>query len=205
MTEKELMLSEHLYSSKDSVLLSEFNYAKRLIQLINSTTEKQSEYRLSLFRQLFKKMGENSWIEPPFHCDYGYNISIGQNFYANYDCIILDACNVTIGNNVFLGPRVNIYTAGHPIDSTIRNLQLEYGKKVSIGNDVWIGGTTVINPGVTIGNNVVIGSGSVVTKNIPSGVIAAGNPCKVLRSITETDKIFWTSEAEKYYKIKNSI
>ena len=116
-----------------------------------------------------------------------------------FDCIILDVCDVTIGDNVFLAPRVCIYTAGHPIDAGVRRRQLEYGKKVVIGNDVWVGGNTVINPGVTIGDNVVIGSGSVVTKDIPSGVIAAGNPCRVLRPITEEDTRYW-EELEREYR-----
>lgn len=117
--------------------------------------------------------GRNPGIHPSFHCDYGFPIRAGDNFYANYDCIILDVCPVTIGDNVMFGPRVCIYTAGHPLDAEIRATGIEFGKPVTIGNNVWIGGNTVINPGVTIGSNVVIGSGSVVTKDIPANVIAA--------------------------------
>lgn len=155
-----------------------------------------------MLKQLFKSVGKNIYIEPSFHCDYGSNISVGNNFYANYDCIILDVCDVSIGNNVFLAPRVSIFTAGHPIDADVRNELLEFGKPVTIGNSVWIGGNTVINPGVTIGNNVVIGSGSVVTKDIPDNVIAVGNPCRVLREITEEDKIYWNKKREEYYQNK---
>ena len=199
MTEKERMLSETLYIPQDEELAADCARSRRLVRLINGTTEEQAEYRVQLFKELFGRTGENLWVEPPFHCDYGCHISVGENFYANFDCIILDVCDVTIGDNVFLAPRVCIYTAGHPIDAGVRRRQLEYGKKVVIGNDVWVGGNTVINPGVTIGDNVVIGSGSVVTKDIPSGVIAAGNPCRVLRPITEEDTRYW-EELEREYR-----
>ena len=199
MTEKERMLSEKLYIPKDEALAADCARSRRLVRLINGTTEEQAEYRVQLFKELFGRTGENLWVEPPFHGDYGCHISVVENFYANFDCIILDVCDVTIGDNVFLAPRVCIYTAGHPIDAGVRRRQLEYGKKVVIGNDVWVGGNTVINPGVTIGDNVIIGSGSVVTKDIPSGVIAAGNPCRVLRPITEEDTRYW-EELEREYR-----
>ncbi|EEG72736.1 sugar O-acetyltransferase [[Clostridium] hylemonae] len=204
MTEKELMLSGQLYIAKDEELTEEFMRAKRLTRLFNNTTEEEAEYRAQLLKELFGKTGENLYIEPSFRCDYGKNISIGDNFYANYDCIIVDVCSVSIGDNVFWGPRVCVYTAGHPIDAGIRNTQLEFGSKVSIGNNVWIGGSTVINPGVSIGDNVVIGSGAVVTKDIPSGVIAAGCPCKVLREINEDDKRYWEEQAKKYRENKRT-
>ena len=199
MTEKERMLSEKLYIPMDEALAADCARSRRLVRLINGTTEEQAEYRVQLFKELFARTGENLWVEPPFRCDYGCHISVGENFYANFDCIILDVCDVTIGDNVFLAPRVCIYTAGHPIDAGVRRRQLEYGKKVVIGNDVWVGGHTVINPGVTIGDNVIIGSGSVVTKDIPSGVIAAGNPCRVLRPVTEEDTRYW-EELEREYR-----
>ena len=202
MTEKELMLSEQLYIAADQELGRDNANARRLTRLINNTTEEQGEYRLQLFRELLEKTGKNFWIEPPFRCDYGCHISIGENFYANYDCIIVDVCQVEIGDNVLFGPRVCVYTASHPIDAQVRNTQLEYGKKVKIGNNVWIGGNTVVNPGVSIGDNVVIGSGSVVTKNIPSGVVAAGNPCRVIREITEEDHKFWKQKEQEYRKNK---
>jgi len=202
MTEKELMLSEQLYIAKDEELARDNAKARKLTRLINTATEEQAAYRLQLFRELFGKVGENFWVEPPFRTDYGCNTYIGENFYANYDCIIIDVAEVVIGDDVFFGPRVCIYTAGHPIDAEIRNTQLEYGKKVKIGDSVWIGGNTVINPGVTIGSNVVVGSGSVVTKDIPDGVIAAGVPCRVIREITEQDQLYWKEQAEIYYQKK---
>ena len=122
-------------------------------------------------------------IEPPFHCDYGYNIHVGEKFYANFDCIILDVGEVRIGKNCLLAPRVCIFTVGHPIDPELRSTGVEAAKPVIIGDNVWIGGNTVINPGVTIGDNVVIGSGSVVTKDIPSNVVAVGNPCKPIKTL----------------------
>lgn len=198
MTEKALMLSGQLYIAQDSELKRDNMRARRLTRLINATTEEQLDDRMNMFRELFKTTKTNFWIETPFHCDYGCHISIGENFYANYDCIIIDVCDVTIGDNVFFGPRVGVYTAGHPIDADIRNSGLEYGKKITVGNSVWIGGNTVLNPGVNIGDNVVIGSGSVVTKDIPSNVVAAGNPCRVIRQINEADKKYWMEKAEEY-------
>ena len=202
MTEKELMLSEQLYIAKDPQLAQDFQRARRLTRLINTATEEQADYRMGLFRELFGKIGENFWIEPPFRTDYGCNTYIGENFYANYDCIFIDVAKISIGDNVLFGPRVCLFTAGHPIDAEVRNSGLEYGKKITIGSNVWIGGNTVINPGVTIGDGTVIGSGSVVTKDIPSGVVAAGVPCRVIRPITEDDKQFWTTQAAAYYQNK---
>lgn len=199
MTEKEKMLSGNLYIANDQELKADAKKSRMVTRLFNNTTEEQKEYRAELLKELFKKTGDNIYIEPSFKCDYGCNISVGNNFYANFDCIILDVCNVDIGENVFFAPRVCIYTAGHPIDAEVRNTGLEFGKPVKIGNDVWVGGSTVINPGVNIGSNVVIGSGSVVTKDIPDNVIAVGNPCRVLREITEEDKIYWEKKKEEYY------
>lgn len=190
MTEKEKMLSGNLYMANDEELRRDNKKSRMLTRLFNNSTEEQIQYRKELLKELFEKTGENLYIEPPFRCDYGCHISVGNNFYANYDCIIVDVCKVEIGENVLFGPRVGIYTAGHPIDAEIRDTGLEFGKPVKIGNSVWVGGSTVINPGVTIGNNVVIGSGSVVTKDIPDNVVAAGNPCRVLRQITDEDKAY---------------
>lgn len=200
MTEKEKMLSGKLYIAQNDELISDNKQARRLTRLFNQATEDEADKRLSYLNQLFGRVGKNIWIEPPFRCDYGQHIFIGENFYANYDCIIIDVCPVTIGSNVFFGPRVCIYTALHPIDAEVRATGLEYGKPVTIGNDVWVGGNTVINPGVTIGDNVVIGSGSVVTKDIPSGVVAVGNPCRVLRAITEEDYQYWHQKQKEYLK-----
>ena len=200
MKEKERMLQGKLYMAQGEALKEDNKKSRKLTRLFNNTTEEQKEYRSQLLKELFKSTGENLYIEPPFRCDYGCNISVGENFYANYDCIILDVCNVNIGNNVFFAPRVNIFTAGHPVCAEVRNTMLEFGKPVNIGNNVWVGGNTVINPGITIGNNVVIGSGSVVTKDIPDNVIAVGNPCKVLREITDADREYWEKQKEEYYE-----
>ena len=201
MTNKELMLMGELYKLNDDKELNEdFMRARRLTRLFNSMTEEQMEERKEIIKELFKSTGENVHVEQTFHCDYGCHISVGENFYANYDCIMVDVCEIIIGDNVLLAPRVGIYTAGHPIDAAVRNEGLEFGKPVIIGDNVWSGGNAVINPGVTIGSGVVIGSGSVVTKDIPDHVVAVGNPCRVLRKINEEDKIYWEKEREKYYQ-----
>ena len=190
-----------LYKLNDDKELNEdFMRARRLTRLFNSMTEEQMEERKEIIKELFKSTGENVHVEQTFHCDYGCHISVGENFYANYDCIMVDVCEIFIGVNVLLAPLVGIYTAGHPIDAAVRNEGLEFGKPVIIGDNVWIGGNAVINPGVTIGSGVVIGSGSVVTKDIPDHVVAVGNPCRVLRKINEEDKIYWEKEREKYYQ-----
>ena len=203
MTEKELMLSGQLYNAGDVELFKERLQAKKLIRLFNTASAEQIDYRLDIIKKLFKKTGNNVYIEPPFRCDYGYNIVVGNNFYANYDCIMLDVCDIIIGDNVFFAPRVCLFSASHPVDAAIRNSQLEYGQPITIGNNVWIGGGTIVNPGVKIGDNSIIGSGSVVTKNIPPNVIAAGNPCRILRKITNEDAAYWSEEMTKYRKIKN--
>jgi maltose O-acetyltransferase len=137
---------------------------------------------------LFGCVKGNFFIEPPFHCDYGCNIEIGENFYANYNLVILDCAKVTIGDNVLIGPNVGIYTAGHPLHFELRKEELEFASPITIEDNVWIGGNVVLNPGVTIGRNSVIGSGSVVTKDTLANVVAAGNPCRVIREITDADK-----------------
>ena len=178
-TEKEKMLNEEFYDASGEELTKEREYAKDLCYDYNHTRPSEKEKLKNIIKKLFKSTGQNYRINPPFFCDYGYNISIGENFYSNYNLIILDVCEVSIGNNVFIGPNVGIYTAGHPVNVELRNDGLEYGKKIKIGNNVWIGGNVCILPGVTIGDNVTIGAGAVVTKNIPSNVTAFGNPCKV--------------------------
>lgn len=149
-------------------------------------------------KKCFGKAPEDMVLVPPVYFDHGDRVFFGNHFYANTDLTILDENNVIFGDNVFLAPHVSIYTAGHPIDADIRNTEVEYAKPVKIGSNVWIGGNVVINPGVTIGDDVVIGSGSVVTKDIPSHVVAAGNPCKVIRAITEQDTEFWKKQYEEY-------
>ena len=194
------MLEGKLYiQANDDEILRDYHQAKRLIQKFNRSDYDNFAERTAIFKELVGSVKENFNVCQPFYCDYGKNIYIGKNFYANHDCIILDVNKVTIGDNVFLAPRVSIFTAGHPIDKDVRNKQLEYGYEVKIGNDCWICGNVVINPGVTIGDNVVIGSGSVVVKDIPSNSIACGNPCKVVRKITEEDKKFWCKQEKEYF------
>lgn len=201
MRQYDRMIAGELYSCaiKDEYREKLYRNCVRFMDEFNSTSYGDFEKREQLVRGLFASVGENCCINKPFYCDYGCHISVGDNFYANYDCIILDINRVTIGNNVMFAPRVCVYAAGHPIDKDVRNSLLEYGREVTIGDDVWVGGNTVINPGVKIGSNVVIGSNSVVTNDIPDGVIAAGNPCKVIRKITEDDKLFWEEQAKKFY------
>ncbi|MFC6202837.1 sugar O-acetyltransferase [Lactiplantibacillus nangangensis] len=198
-TQKERMLAGELYIADDAELGRESRRGKRLARIYSQTTENDGDYRTELLSQLFNKIGSNGYVEPPFHTDYGSNTTIGANFYANYDAIFIDVARITIGDNVFMGPRVGLYTAGHPIDAEIRAEQLEYGQPITIGNDVWFGGNVVVNPGVTIGSNVVIGSGSVVTKDIPDGVVAVGNPCHVLRKITDKDRDYWAKQKAAYF------
>lgn len=199
ISQTQKQLSSKLYIC-DSTCVPKHLNALKLCQEFNDSRYDEIDRRKDIIRQLFGTVKGNFYIEPTIHCDYGSNIHIGDNFYANFDTVFLDVNTITFGDNVFVAPRCSFYTAGHPIDKDIRNEYLEYGYPIRIGNDVWIGGNTVVNPGVTIGDNVVIGSGSVVTKDIPSGVVAAGNPCKVIRKITEEDKKFWLKQREEYYK-----
>lgn len=199
-TEKEKMLQEDLYVSSDLELREDAKRSRQLTRIFNDTTEEQIEYRSNLLKKLFKQTDENIYMEPPFRCDYGSNISIGNNFYANFDCIFLDVAEIIIGQNVLFGPKVNLLTPGHPVDAVIRNSGLEFGRKIVIGDNVWIGGSVVVNPGVTIGDNTIIGSGSVVTKDIPANVIAAGNPCRVIRTITDEDQQYWDKKQKEYWQ-----
>ncbi|GIM27884.1 galactoside O-acetyltransferase [Clostridium polyendosporum] len=193
MTEKEKMLAGKPYKAFGKELLGERQYAKELVFDFNGLRPTEIEKRNEIIKKLFGKTENEFFIEPPFRCDYGYNISVGENFYANYNCTILDCAKVTIGDNVLFAPNVSLFTAGHPVHPELRNSGVEYAFPITIGNNVWIGGGVIINAGVTIGDNTVIGSGSVVTKDIPSNVIAAGNPCKIIRAITDEDK-------NKYFK-----
>lgn len=170
----------------DSDVFEEQKRARRLTQKINTMDRSDFEGIAKVIKELFGK-SENAMVNPPFYCDYGFNIEVGKNFFCNYNCTILDIGKVRIGDNCLFAPNVAIYTAGHPVHPACRNTGYEYGIDVTIGNNVWIGGNSVICPGVTIGDNVVIGAGSVVTKDIPSWSVAAGNPCRVLREITDDD------------------
>ena len=199
MMQKEKMLQGELYVPfGDKELAADYKKCKKFLRVFNATTEEEAEKRAEILKSLWGKTGDKPYVEPPFYCDYGCNIYVGDNFYANYDCIILDTNRVVIGNNVLFGPRVCVFAAQHPTDPEVRRLGVETSAPVTIGNDVWIGGNTVINPGVCIGNNVIVGSGSVVTRNIPDNVIAAGNPCRILREITDEDKKFWQEKLERY-------
>lgn len=190
-SEKEKMLTQQPYLASDKELSQERIFAQKTCFEVNSLSPELLEERNTILKKLLGATIDKFYIEPPFHCDYGYNITLGENFYSNYNLIILDCAEVHIGDNVMLAPNVSIFTAGHPIDAEKRNQGWEYAIPVTIGNNVWIGGNTVINPGIKIGDNTVIGSGSVLTRDIPANVIAAGNPCKVIREITEDDRQYY--------------
>lgn len=182
---------ENLPYIADEQVAQEMKITKRRMQQFNTHDWSDSEGLQKLAYKLLGKTGKNCTLTPPFYCDYGTHTEVGDNFFANYNCVILDVAKVTIGDNVFFAPNVAVYTAGHPVHPEMRNTAYEYGMPVTIGSNVWVGGNVVITPGVTIGDNTVIGAGSVVTKDIPSGVVAAGNPCRVLRKITEEDKKYY--------------
>lgn len=191
MTQKERMLAGLPYKAWLDGLAEERLACKEKIYEFNNLHPTERERATEIITELFGKTGKDVYIEQPFHCDYGYNIEVGDNFWVNYNLTILDVGKVTAGDNVLIAPNVSIYTAGHPVHPDSRNSGYEYGIPVTIGSNVWIGGNSVILPGVTIGDNVVIGAGSVVTKDLPHNVIAAGNPCKVLRKITEEDRDYY--------------
>lgn len=195
-SEKEKMiLGEPYYASDKELTTSRLN-AQRTCYRYNQIDPKNYKERKSVIRGLFKNVGTMFCVEQPLYCDYGFNIEIGENFFSNYHLTILDCAPVKIGNNVMFGPNVSIYTAGHPIHHEIRNTGLEYAFSVIIENNVWIGGNVVINPNITIGENTIIGSGSVVTKDIPANSIAVGNPCKVIRNITNEDRKYYYQQRE---------
>lgn len=191
MSEKEKMLSCELYQAWDEQLFADRQSAKEIVFQLNQLSPSETDKRLDLLKNLLGKLGQESFIELPFRCDYGYNIEIGEHFYANYNCTILDCAKVTIGNNVMFAPNVSLFTATHPIDPEKRSSGLEFALPITIGDNVWLGGNVIVMPNVTIGNNVVAGAGSVVTHDIPDNCIAVGNPCRVLRQINEQDKIYY--------------
>lgn len=190
MTEQEKMIGGALYDAGDPELVRARQAAGALCYEINRMHPAQVEERHVLLRRLLGGLGEGSYLETPFRCDYGYNISAGRFFYVNYNCVMLDCAPITFGDHVFVAPNCAFYTAGHPLVRAERNSGLEFARPIRVGDDVWIGGNTVVNPGVCIGDGVVIGSGSVVTRDIPAGVVAVGNPCRVLRPITRQDRMF---------------
>ena len=179
----------------DETVFEQQKPARILTQKLNTVDRSDFETIKALVKELLGK-SDNAFINPPFYCDYGFRIEVGKNFFANYNCTILDVGKVIIGDNCQLAPNVSIYTAGHPLHPDSRNSAYEYGIDVTIGNNCWIGGNSVICPGVHIGNNVVIGAGSVVTMDIPDWSVAAGNPCRVIRKITDEDRKFYYKNNE---------
>ena len=188
-TEKEKMLAGELYDALDAQLSEERLKARLLIKELNDSREDQTTERARILKELIPNAGEGLWLQPPFYCDYGYNMKLGEKVFFNFNCVVLDVAEVTIGSRTLFGPNVQIYTATHPIDHKVRASGLEFAKPISIGEDVWVGGSAVICPGVNIGDRSVIGAGSVVTRDIPADVFAAGNPCKVIRHLTEGEHL----------------
>lgn len=183
-SERDKMLAGELYNPLDPELVARRVRARALCQALNASREDDQDQRRSVLRNLFGAGGDSVWMQPPFFCDYGENIHLGERVFFNFNCIVLDVCPVTIGDYALFGPAVQIYTPMHPLNAAARRRE-EYGKPVTIGSDVWVGGAAVILPGVSIGARAVIGAGSVVTRDVPEGVFAAGNPCRVIRDITE--------------------
>ncbi|KEQ19096.1 sugar O-acetyltransferase [Endozoicomonas numazuensis] len=182
MTEKEKMLAGLDYLAFDSELTQERLKAKQLCHRFNQAAPDDKTMQAQILNTLLGTVSE-AWIEPLFFCDYGYNIHLGENFYANHHCTILDGAKVSIGHNVLFGPNVTLSTAGHPLNAEVRNTGLEFCKLITIGNNVWLGANVTVNPGITIGDNAVIGAGSVVTRDIPANTVAVGTPCRVRNSI----------------------
>src|SRR6266567_8632908 len=181
-SEREKMLAGELYDPLDAELVAARTRARNLLWEYTATREADEVYRRRVLRDLFGSGGDTVWMQPPFFCDYGTNIRLGQRVFFNFNCVVLDVCEVRIGDFTLFGPAVQIYTATHPMNAELRRTQ-EFGKPIEIGSDVWVGGGAIICPGVKIGSKSVIGAGSVVTRDIPDGVFAAGNPCRVIREI----------------------
>ena len=186
-SEKEKMLAGELYDALDPELVTARERARDLCQALNAAPERDQLTRRRLLQELLGSGGDSVWMQPPFYCDYGSHIHLGERVYFNFNCVVLDVCEVHVGDFTFFGPAVQIYAATHPLNANLRRTQ-EFGKPVTIGSDVWVGGGAIICPGVTIGSRTVIGAGSVVTKDIPADVLAAGNPCRILRPLTPEDR-----------------
>lgn len=193
---KEKMIAGEIYQAMGRELFDERQHAKEQLHIFNNLAPSKIKARNQILKTLFGETTNLFFIEPPFRCDYGYNIFLGDNFYANFNLTILDCAPVHIGVNVMIGPNVSLFTAGHPVHPEPRVAGWEFAKPITIEDNVWIGGHTVVNPGVHIGKNSVIGAGSVVTKDIPDNVIAVGNPCRVLRAITERDKQYYYKDEQ---------
>lgn len=183
MTQREKMMAGELYLASDPELVQMRLRARQMTRAYNSTVESETDVRRAILNRLLGKMSPKIEIEPPFRCDYGVNIFLGDNFYANFGCVILDCGRVEIGDNVLFGPNVQIFAAHHPLDAPTRASGLELGSNIKIGSDVWIGGGAILLPGVSIGDGTTVGAGSVVTKDIPAHVVAVGNPCRVIREL----------------------
>ena len=181
-TEREKMLAGEPYDPMDPDLVARRERARDLCWALNATRDRDAAERRRLLQALFARGGDTAWMQPPFFCDYGTNIELGERVFFNFNCVVLDVCRVTIGDHAFFGPAVQLYTATHPLDATLRRTE-ESGRPVAIGADVWIGGGAIVLPGVTIGDRTVIGAGSVVTRDVPAGVLAVGNPCRVVRAL----------------------
>ncbi|MCA1562296.1 MAG: sugar O-acetyltransferase [Acidobacteria bacterium] len=183
-SEQQKMLAGEMYDPFDPELVGARERARDLCQALNATREGQHEERRRILREVFGRGGDTVWLQPPFFCDYGSNIELGERVFFNFNCVVLDVCPVRIGSFTLFGPAVQIYTPMHPLNAKMRREQ-EFGKPVEIGSDVWVGGGAIILPGVRIGSGAVIGAGSVVTRDVPDRMFAAGNPCRVIRDITE--------------------
>ncbi len=202
MSEKARMLAGRLYNANDPELQAARQRARHLVFQFNQLAPDQRDLQSALLSELFDVPSGDAYVEAPLRVDYGKNTHLGHNFYANYDCIILDIAPVTIGDNVLFGPRVSVLTAGHPIDKDVRNAELEFGKPITIGNNVWAGGSVTICPGVTIGDNVIIGAGAVVTRDVPANMVVAGAPACPLRQINDNDRRDWQQAQAEYLKEK---
>ncbi len=183
-SEREKMLAGELYDPLDPELVRARTRTRDLCQQLNATRESEADLRRAILRRLFGRGGDSVWMQPPFFCDYGSNIELGERVFFNFNCVVLDVCPVRIGDYTLFGPAVQILTPMHPMNAELRRRE-EYGRPIEIGSDVWVGGGALILPGVTIGSRAVIGAGGVVTRDVPEGVFAAGNPCRAIREITE--------------------
>jgi maltose O-acetyltransferase len=184
-TEKEKMLAGEPYDPTDAQLSAERRRARSLCKALNESRDEEQDLRARIIRELFGSAGDAVWIEPPFYCDYGTNITLGEKVFFNFNCVVLDPAQVCIGSNVLFGPAVQIYSASHPVSAAERRTGLEFARPVDIGSDVWIGGGAIIFPGVRIGSGTVVGAGSVVTRDLPERVLGVGNPCRVIRKLTD--------------------
>ncbi|MFC6865035.1 sugar O-acetyltransferase [Halomicroarcula sp. GCM10025817] len=182
-SEKAKMLDGDLYDPSDAQLVAERRAARELTQQYNGTGHDETARRREILDDLFGSVGGEITVEPPFRCDYGYNVHVGDSFYANFGCVVLDVCRVEFGDRCMLGPGVHVYTATHPLDADERAAGAEYGKPVTVGDDVWLGGKAVLNPGVTVGDGSVVGSGAVVTEDVPAGVVVQGNPASIVKEL----------------------